>query len=194
MTLRTATVSGSFRKSMAEIQSAVFCLNDLGVQVLSPADPRVVDAFGPFLYVASDHLRNIRLVQQRHLSSIAASDLLWLVATDGYVGTSAAMEIGYAAALGVPVFSDTTPTDLTLRSWVTLVRSPKEALDRVERGVTKIAPQVQDVLVDPEGAVERAHSQLEIVRYGLLTPTSAKDPREAKRAAAVVRRLVRDLV
>src|SRR4051794_10477549 len=75
-----ATVSGSFRRAMADVQDAVYGLTDLGVEVLSPADPRVIDAFGDFLFVASDRARVIRLVQSRHLAAIQTSDFLWLVA------------------------------------------------------------------------------------------------------------------
>src|SRR6266545_2562945 len=79
---RHATVSGSFRRAMRQVQEAVYALTDLGVMVLSPADPRVVDELGAFLFVASDRLRIVRLVQQRHLQAISMSDFLWLVAPD----------------------------------------------------------------------------------------------------------------
>ena len=78
-----ATVSGSFHRAMAAIEDAVYALTDSGVQVLSPADPRVVDQFGDFLYVASDRVRAIKLVQSRHLAAIEASDFVWLVAPEG---------------------------------------------------------------------------------------------------------------
>src|SRR4051812_6526153 len=93
-----ATVSGSFRRAMGAVQEAVYRLTDAGAQVLSPADPRIVDQFGDFVFVASDRVRAIKLVQSRHLAAIAASDVLWLVAPDGYIGQSGAMEIGYAVA------------------------------------------------------------------------------------------------
>jgi hypothetical protein len=64
------TVSGSFRRAMSAVQDAVYRLTDAGALVLSPADPRVVDEFGEFLFVASDRVRAIRLVQSRHLAAI----------------------------------------------------------------------------------------------------------------------------
>ena len=125
-----ATVSGSFRQAMSEIQDAVYTLTDAGVPVLSPADPRVVDNFGDFLFVASDRLRTIRTVQSRHLAAIANSNFVWLVSPAGYVGISASMEIGFAAAHGVPVYADTPPMDLTIRQYVTIVGSIREAIAR----------------------------------------------------------------
>src|SRR5438270_8614682 len=122
------TVSGSFHRHMHEINVAVQELAMLSVRVLSPADPRIVAAQGEFLFVASDPVRSVRLVQDRHLDSVGASDFLWLVCPDGYVGQSASLELGYAIHAGVPIFATRAPGDLTLREYVTVVPSLKEAL------------------------------------------------------------------
>src|SRR5882724_1081064 len=129
--LLTATVSGSFHRHMDAIARAVHELSALSVRVLSPADPRVVAAHGEFLFVASDRVRSVRLVQDRHLDSIRAADFLWLVCPDGYVGQSASMEVGFAAAAGVPIFSNHAPTDLTLREYVVIVPTLGEAAQRI---------------------------------------------------------------
>src|SRR5437870_3723731 len=116
-----AAVSGSFRRHMEGITIAVHELAALSVCVLSPADPRIVAQQGEFLFVASDPIRSVRLVQDRHLESIRAANFLWLVCPDGYVGQSASMEIGFAAAVGVPIFAAQQPADLTLRQYVKIV-------------------------------------------------------------------------
>jgi hypothetical protein len=87
-----ATVSGSFHRHMEAITSAVHELAALNVRVLSPADPRIVAQQGEFLFVASDPVRSVKLVQDRHLESIRAANFLWLVCPDGYVGQSASQE------------------------------------------------------------------------------------------------------
>src|SRR5271156_1726706 len=127
----TAAVSGSFHRHMDAIGAAVQELMALSVRVLSPADPRIVAQQGEFLFVASDRVRSVRLVQDRHLESIRAASFLWLVCPDGYVGQSASMEIGFAAASGVPIFSTHAPSDLTLRQYVTIVPSLATALSIV---------------------------------------------------------------
>src|SRR5262249_20216060 len=98
-----ATVSGSFHRHMQAIVNTVNELSAREVRVLSPADPRVVDHSGEFLFVASDRVRSIRMVQDRHLQCIRASNFLWLVAPDGYVGQSASLELGFAYANGIPI-------------------------------------------------------------------------------------------
>ena len=169
----TVTVSGSFRRHIAEIQRDVNEFSTLGASVLSPADPRVVDAFGEFLFVASDRLRTVRTVQSRHLLAIASSDFLWLVCPDGYVGPSAAMEIGYANARDIPVLAATPPTDLTMRQFVQVVPSLCTA---VERTAGTQAP-TWAALVDPETAVEHGHEHLEAIRRLLLQPANSQSER-----------------
>jgi hypothetical protein len=52
-----ASVSGSFHRHMVAIYETVGELQENGVSVLSPSDPRVVDHVREFLFVASDKTR-----------------------------------------------------------------------------------------------------------------------------------------
>lgn len=174
----TATVSGSFHRHMDAIASAVYELAKLSVRVLSPADPRIVEVSEPrdgqleFLFVASDPHRSIKLVQDRHLDCITASDFLWLVCPDQYVGVSAAMEIGAARVANVPVFSNVAPSDVTLREYVTVVPGIKEAIQRViTAGRPKNSP---SLLIDPHASIEEAHMMLERIEHSL-THTNFQD-------------------
>jgi hypothetical protein len=171
----TATVSGSFRRAMAAVQDAVYALTDAGAQVLSPADPRVVDQFGDFLFVASDRVRAIDLVQDRHLAAIQASDFVWLVAPEGYIGLSGAMEIGHAVAAGTPVYCSEVPTDLTLRQYVTVIGSMKNALGKARRlRCDGHRPSgLQNVLLDPAAAIADAHTELQVLEHEL---TRSREP------------------
>jgi hypothetical protein len=182
------TVSGSFRQAMGAVQEVVEEFADRGAFVLSPADPRIVDQFGDFVFVASDQVRHLRTVQSRHLASIGASDFLWLVAPEGYVGVSAAMEIGFAAAHEIPVFSDEVPSDLTLRQWVDVVPTRGEAMRRaaVARAVEGEAidrPTLQSsVLLNPAGAIQASHDDLLVAQRGLLGTPDAGETDEAEAA------------
>ncbi|MFZ0318465.1 MAG: hypothetical protein WAL56_05010 [Candidatus Sulfotelmatobacter sp.] len=169
-----AAVSGSFHRHMEAITRAVHELATLSVRVLSPADPRVVAAQGEFLFVASDRVRSVRLVQDRHLESIRAADFLWLVCPDGYVGQSASMEIGYAAGVGIPMFAHRPPSDLTLREYVTAVPSIADAVHRVE--ASGRPRRNKGVLIDPNASIEEAHNVLERMRSTLNEQHSLVDP------------------
>lgn len=169
-----AAVSGSFHRHMEAITSAVRELATLSVRVLSPADPRVVAAQGEFLFVASDRVRSVRLVQDRHLDSIRAANFLWLVCPDGYVGQSASMEIGAAATTGVPIFATHAPLDLTLREYVTIVLTVSEALRKVEASPRPRRP--EGVLIDPHASIEKAHQILERIEDALTCQYSSREP------------------
>jgi hypothetical protein len=170
----TAAVSGSFRRHMGPITEAVHELVGLSVRVLSPADPRVVEKQGEFWYVASDPIRSIKLVQDRHLESIRVADFVWLVCPDGYVGQSASMEIGYAAGAGVRIFADHAPCDLTLREYVTVLPSLSEAV-RKAASEPRQKPG-EGILIDPRASVDKVHRTLERIEAALTRPSSLGDP------------------
>jgi hypothetical protein len=167
---------------MGAITAAVRELAALSVRVLSPADPRVVAAHGEFLFVASDRVRSVRLVQDRHLESVRAADFLWLVCPDGYVGQSASMEVGFAAAVGVPIFSTHAPSDLTLREYVTVVPALSESLRRVE--VSSRRGHREGILIDPHATVEEAHHMLQQVEDALTRQNSSQPPDHVYRGVA----------
>lgn len=170
----TAAVSGSFHHHMGVITAAVHELAALSVRVLSPADPRVVAAQGEFLFVASDRLRSVKLVQDRHMDCISAADFLWLVCPDGYVGVSAAMEISTARGAGVPVYATVLPSDVTLREYVTVVRNLSEAVDRAN--ATPRPRRQESLLINPHSSIEEAHAMLERVEAALMRQNRFDDP------------------
>jgi hypothetical protein len=169
----TATVSGSFHRHMEAITAAVRELAELSTRVLSPADPRIVAQQGEFLFVASDPVRSVRLVQDRHLESIRAANFLWLVCPDGYVGQSASMEVGFAAAVGVPIFAIHAPSDLTLRQYVITVPSIVQALRIVEARSQSTHP--KGLLIDPHASVAEAHEILERIELALTRPRDSDE-------------------
>jgi hypothetical protein len=162
-----ATVSGSFKRHLGAVQDAVNALADSGAVVLSPADPKIVDAFGDFVFVNSDLRRSIKGVQSRHLEAIRRSDFLWLVCPDGYVGQSAAMEIGFAAACGTPIFSDGVPLDWTLRQYVTPVMTVASAIKAL-RGLGGDRGEVGSLLLDPRGTIDIVRSHTDALEAALL--------------------------
>ena len=174
---------------MDDVQRDVEHLADAGALVLSPADPRVVEQFGDFVFVASDQVRRIRTVQSRHLAAIEASDFLWLVAPDGYVGVSAAMEIGYAVAQSVPVYSVDVVADLTLRQWVTVLDGPEAAVARHRCGPPTTT--ADNILLDPSSAIARSHDDLLVAQRGLIGSPTLE---QTARAEIAVERLRRRLV
>ncbi len=161
-----ATVSGSFHRHMPAIYGAVCELRALGVDVLSPSDPRIVDHAGEFLFVASDRLRSVKLVEDRHLEAIRSSDFLWVVCPDGYTGPSTSGEILAASVLNVPVYSSSPALDITIGQYVRRVPDIRTAIQ--ERAHAKaVAEPRTHVLLDPEWAIGELIGALERLRPAL---------------------------
>jgi len=178
---------------MAAIQTAVAELVELGVRILSPADPRVVDHRGDFLFVASDRLRSVKTVEDRHLECIRASDFLWLVTPDGYVGQSASLELGYALAVGTPIFSSVPPYDITLRQYVQRVSSLREAIKTLRSdGGNRPETHPPGILIDPHDSIPIAQEKLDALRRllsGVDGSTNEDDPRVEVYRAEISRML-----
>lgn len=171
-----AVVSGSFRRHLDRIQSAVDELTAAGVDVLSPADPRVVDEFGEFLFVASDRLRSIHAVQSRHLAAIRISDFVWLVDPEGYVGQSASMELGFAVACRTPIFTSSMPNDLTLRQYVRTASSLQECIRIVRQGPP--TKEQRPLLVDPIEGASQLHFAIDQLEQQLIAPPGRTNEQE----------------
>jgi hypothetical protein len=116
----------------------------------------------------------VKLVQDRHLESIRAASFLWLVCPDGHVGQSASLEVGYAIRDGVPIFATHTPSDLTLREYVTVVPTISEALGRVR--INPRGRRSEGLLIDPHASVEEAHNVLERIETALTGQKGLGDP------------------
>ncbi len=107
-----ACVSGSFFKFKPEIDLAIEELSDLGVTVLAPdkgwlyIPPQKImrPKDYEFRHLPTEKGMSIKEVEDDFLSSVAKSDFLYVVNPNGYIGETVSMEIGYAIALGVPVF------------------------------------------------------------------------------------------
>jgi hypothetical protein len=180
--LLKVTVSGSFHRHMDAITAAVQDLANRGIRVLSPADPRVVANQGEFLFVASDRVRSVRLVQDRHLESVRAADFLWLVCPDRYVGQSAAMEIGFAAGAGTPIFATHCPMDLTLREYVSVVSSIAEAVNIVSSRPQPL--RTEGLLIDPHASIARVQKTLE--HLDLVLASRGAPEAEVKRGLSTI--------
>lgn len=110
------TLIGTFRRDLDGLKEIYEELIGSGCQVLSPRRLDFDDA--EFVRDDAEHGFSEAELERFHLSAIRQSLFVWLHAPDGYVGASGAFELGYATALGVPVFSLAKPTDVTLRWFV----------------------------------------------------------------------------
>jgi NTP pyrophosphatase (non-canonical NTP hydrolase) len=125
----TTVLCGSFRRDRAALEEDRAALLDLGCEVLSPVDLAFVDEIDGF--VIAEHERELapKKIEASHLGSMEGADFIWLHAPEGYVGHSAAMELGFASALGLPVFAREVPAEVAFGGLVQVVRSPGDAVE-----------------------------------------------------------------
>lgn len=118
--LLRVVLCGSFRRSPDELRETFASLASR-YQVLSPLEVTFDDPQADFVRLPHESDESIASIEGRHLRAIEAADFVWLFCPDGYVGRSAAMEVGFASAIGVPVLTDCLPADATLTEMVTVV-------------------------------------------------------------------------
>jgi NTP pyrophosphatase (non-canonical NTP hydrolase) len=114
------TVSGSFRKHLRAIEDAVEYFTKDDLEVLSPKSTEFRSESNGFVRLSGDR-GDPRTIELKHVRSLLRSDCLYVVNPDGYIGTSAALEIGVAIAASLPVFTQETPDDMTLRELTRVV-------------------------------------------------------------------------
>lgn len=152
------TVCGTFnRGGLTRVADAVLRLLDAGACVLSPVDPTPTKLIDGFWYIASDRHLDRVLVERRHLDASAASDLIWLVAPDGYIGVSAAVEVAYAAGRGVPVFTADHLHEPAIAALVHTVSGVHDALCRIQ-STYRFGPSESafTMLIDPDTGANQA--------------------------------------
>jgi len=186
-----ATVSGSFHRHMPAVYTAVADLRAAGVDVLPPSDPRVVDYIGEFLFVASDKLRSIKLVQDRHFEAIRASDFLWIVCPDGYTGASTSAEIGAAYMSRTPVFSTHLPVDITIQQYVRKVPSIQAAVQMMQAPHNRQPESTRHFLLDPDVTIEECMKTLERLRPVMNGKSKEQTEQEVKLARETLLRSFR---
>ena len=106
-------VSGSFEKFKSEIDRTIEEFRDLGIQVLAPDTGWILKPKYQILTPTHSNFRplpaergmSVRQVEDSFLSALRNSDFQYVEDPGGYVGDVAALEIGFALACEVLIFS-----------------------------------------------------------------------------------------
>jgi len=128
----SVVVSGSFRRSFDGISETVRMFESLGVNVLSPKASKVVNPGEEFALLETDDTSDPQTLEQRHLDAITAADALYLYDPEGYIGDSSKMELGWAIALGKPVFCKELVADSTLKLFCGTVAALEQVKETLE--------------------------------------------------------------
>ena len=121
-------ISGTYRKDVEALRRAYEEFLDLGCNVLSPSSVSIVSEHDGFVYMKGEETEAPDRIEARHLNAIQKANFVWLHTPEGYVGPTAALEVGFAHAAGVPVYAREAPNDKVLQSFVRVIGSPSELL------------------------------------------------------------------
>jgi len=126
------TVSGSFNRHWKAVKDAIDTFRAANFEVLSPQGEEPESTKNGFVYLKGEKGK-AEDIERRHLGAIARSDALYVVTSGGYVGPSVALEIGYALAVGVPVWSSERLAEVPHRDLVQ-VGSVAEVIANLQEG------------------------------------------------------------
>lgn len=111
-------VSGSFQKFYSGIKETTAVFQKHGVEVIAPKISTIKNPNDGFVLLESDVTNDMKVIERAHLDAIKAADFLYIYNPKGYIGLSAAMELGWAVANNKPIFSLEKPTDPILGKFV----------------------------------------------------------------------------
>jgi NTP pyrophosphatase (non-canonical NTP hydrolase) len=120
----SVVLCGTYRKDPEGLRRTFEHLQDSGFSILSPTNPFIETEEKGFVYMRHESMQTPHKIEDRHLDAIQQADFVWFFAPNGYVGPTGALEVGFARASGIPVYTDTVLNDLTIKNFVEVVESP----------------------------------------------------------------------
>lgn len=187
------TISGSYQRHLDQVDEAIRQFTELGAEVLSPPSGEAELKRRGFTKLRGDPSETPMLTEHRHLDAISRSHLLWLVVPDGKIGRSTSLELGFALANHVPVFSMHKVSDATLRLFVRQVSGPAAALQAVK---TRNVLAGSTLLLEPQQTIAAMRGYIADLE-GLLhwegSPMNVVDSARAAQIASTLRNMLEGL-
>lgn len=126
-------IVGSFRKHYEPITDVIKGFHANGIKVLSPKMAKILNPEDEFVVFDYDppHLSEKEL-EDLVFEKMHQSHFVYLVNPGGYVGLSAAFEIGYCAAHGIDVYAMESSNELCMK-YVKAIKPPEEMVTHALR-------------------------------------------------------------
>jgi len=138
------TISGSYHKHLDAVLAARAAFSAAGAEVLRPSSAEVLEDEGVFVRLEGDP-DDPAAAHGAQLQAIRRSHLLYVVNPGGYSGTNVTLEIGFAAALGVPICFSERPFEPAMAALAAFV-GPAEHAFGWAGGRAFLAPADQELL------------------------------------------------
>lgn len=112
-----AVICGSFRKHLPQIITLKKMLEKHKIAVLSPAGDTSINPDEEFILLDTDPVSHPKLLQDSVFAKIRRSSFIVIANIDGYLGKAAILEMGYAIANGIDIYTVETITDPNLHPY-----------------------------------------------------------------------------
>jgi len=128
----SVAILGSYRKHWTRIAQAAATFRHLGCEVLCP-NGEPVNPGAEFVRLNTDQAMTEEAVVQSVMRAIDQADLVYFYNPEGYLGASAAVELGYCLAAGKRFYLLAEPADHGHRAYAAgRIASPEQAVDTVK--------------------------------------------------------------
>jgi hypothetical protein len=125
--LPSVSLIGSFRKHYSRVREIAEFLLANGVAVPSPSVSAILDTLAGYVRFECDPSATEvpdHDIQAATLTRLLASDFVYVIAPDGYIGLDTSMEIGHLLQAKVPLFSSEPLMNVTMPTGPGSVLSP----------------------------------------------------------------------
>jgi nucleoside 2-deoxyribosyltransferase len=106
----SVSICGSYHRHLRKMHRLIQECKKLGIEVHIPRYPVRKSSINGFVFLKGEK-GTPKQLQEKNFDAIAHSSFVLVVNTNGYIGSSTAMEIGYAIARDIPIFCTDKPED-----------------------------------------------------------------------------------
>ncbi len=126
----TVSICGSYHRHLKKMHKLIKECKKLGIEVLIPRYAIKKSSTNGFVYLKGE-VGTPKQLQEKNFDAIARSTFILVVNTNGYIGASTSMEIGFAIAKGIPIFCTDTPEDYVFRLYTEYGKTLPEIKDQL---------------------------------------------------------------
>ena len=123
-------ICGSYHRHLKKMDKLIKECSNLGIEVLIPKSVTKKSSTNGFVYLKGE-VGTPKQLQEKNFDAVVRSSFVLVVNTNGYIGASTAMEIGFAIAKGIPIFCTDTPDDYVFRLYTEYGKTVSEIKDQL---------------------------------------------------------------
>ena len=128
----SVSICGSYHRHLKKMHKIIQECKSLGIEVHIPRYPVRKSSVNGFVFLKGER-GTPKQLQEKNFDAIARSSFVLVVNTNGYIGSSTAMEIGYAIAKDIPIFCTDKPKDYIFQLYTQYGKTLPEIVEILTR-------------------------------------------------------------